>query len=146
MRDDNSDIWGNEWWYECNVMDRIMDKMVIRFMWSGRWIMRGIIKKDRTKIGFIWHRIISDSSDNKENRYEEKKVLDLRILWKNYLSRLNRRGWYLKLTWSRCLWDHQTVQDFLWLLLNLRMDERWQQWGRKERKIELGMRFGRENG
>ena len=48
--------------------------------------MRGILKKDRTKIGVIYYRIILDSSEKRENRYEEDKMLDVWIYDRSYHS------------------------------------------------------------
>ena len=48
--------------------------------------MRGKLRKDRMMIGVIYYRIISDSSDKREIRYEEAKILDLWIYDRNYHS------------------------------------------------------------
>ena len=40
--------------------------------------MRGKLRKDRMMIGLIYYRIISDSSDEREDIYEEERMLDSR--------------------------------------------------------------------
>ena len=56
-----------------------MNEIRFRFMGRRMWILIGILGDDRTMIGVIYYRIISDSSKNRERRYEEKKMLDLWI-------------------------------------------------------------------
>ena len=50
--------------------------------------MRGKVREDRMMIGVIYYRIISDSSEKREDRYEEERImLDLRFQNRNYHSR-----------------------------------------------------------
>ena len=55
-----------------NMMRRRIDEIVFRFMGRRIHIMIGILRGDRMMIGVICYRIISDSSDKREDRYEDE--------------------------------------------------------------------------
>ena len=65
-------------------MRRVKRIVIVKRRWGGlyneedygRWIE---LREDRMIIGVIYYRVISDSSDMREDRYEEERImLDLR--------------------------------------------------------------------
>ena len=62
-----------------SMMRRRIEEMIFRFMGRRIRIMTRILRGDRMMIGVIFYRIISNSSDKREDRYEKEIMLDLWI-------------------------------------------------------------------